>query len=172
MDAGEERINWPMTSREVYFFGNACAFSSWKAVSVPTSVIGGLGAPWRPAILFIFLFFNIWGSGEQTQKCTYHAPGYPHTPPPPPPPPPRRWWGFHQDGWSNLSENPTPGTKEMVKQTPPPPPGRQRPVCLYDSVLWISQGNTRSRRSAEQTDNGQCASVPRNPPHSQTPHPR
>ena len=42
-----------MTSRDVYFFGNACAFSSRKAgnVSVPTSVIGGLGAPWRPAIL-------------------------------------------------------------------------------------------------------------------------
>ena len=36
---------------EVYFFGNACAFSRRKAVSVPTSVIGGLGAPWRPAIL-------------------------------------------------------------------------------------------------------------------------
>ena len=49
--AGEERINWPMTSRDVYFFGNACAFSSRKAVSVPTSVIAGLGAPWRPAIL-------------------------------------------------------------------------------------------------------------------------
>ena len=27
-----------MTSRDVYFFGNACAFSSRKAVSVPTSV--------------------------------------------------------------------------------------------------------------------------------------
>ena len=40
-----------MTSRDVYFFGNACAFSSRKAVSVPSSVIGGLGAPWRPAIL-------------------------------------------------------------------------------------------------------------------------
>ena len=40
-----------MTSRDVYFFGNAFAFSSRKAVSVPTSVIGGLGAPWRPAIL-------------------------------------------------------------------------------------------------------------------------
>ena len=40
-----------MTSRDVYFFGNACAFSSRKAVSVPTSVMGGLGAPWRPAIL-------------------------------------------------------------------------------------------------------------------------
>ena len=40
-----------MTSRDVYFSGNACAFSSRKAVSVPTSVIGGLGAPWRPAIL-------------------------------------------------------------------------------------------------------------------------
>ena len=42
-----------MTSRDVYFLGNACAFSSRKAVSVPTSVIciGGLGAPWRPAIL-------------------------------------------------------------------------------------------------------------------------
>ena len=40
-----------MTSRDVYFFENACAFSSRKAVSVPTSVIGGLGAPWRPAIL-------------------------------------------------------------------------------------------------------------------------
>ena len=24
--AGEERINWPMTSRDVYFFGNACGF--------------------------------------------------------------------------------------------------------------------------------------------------
>ena len=36
-----------MTSRDVYFLGNACAFSSRKAVSVPTSVIGGLGAPWR-----------------------------------------------------------------------------------------------------------------------------
>ena len=43
-----------MTSRDVYFFGNACAFSSRKAVSVPTSVIGGLGAPWRPANLFDF----------------------------------------------------------------------------------------------------------------------
>ena len=41
-----------MTSRDVYFFGNACAFSGRKAVSVPTSVIGGLGAPWQPAILF------------------------------------------------------------------------------------------------------------------------
>ena len=41
-----------MTSRDVYFFGNACAFSSRKAVLVPTSVIGGLGAPWRPAILY------------------------------------------------------------------------------------------------------------------------
>ena len=40
-----------MTSRDVYFFGNACAFSSRKAVSVPPSVIGGLGAPWRTAIL-------------------------------------------------------------------------------------------------------------------------
>ena len=40
-----------MTSRDVYFFGNACAFLSRKAVSVPTSVIGGLGSPWRPAIL-------------------------------------------------------------------------------------------------------------------------
>ena len=40
-----------MTSRDVYFFGNACAFSSRKAVSGPTSVIGGLGAPRRPAIL-------------------------------------------------------------------------------------------------------------------------
>ena len=40
-----------MTSRDVYFFGNACAFSSRKAVSVPTSVIGGLGAPWRSANL-------------------------------------------------------------------------------------------------------------------------
>ena len=34
------------------FFGNACAFSSRKAVSVPTSVIGGMGAPRRPAILY------------------------------------------------------------------------------------------------------------------------
>ena len=42
-----------MTSRDVYFFGNACAFSSGKAVSVPTSVIGGLGTPWRPAILCV-----------------------------------------------------------------------------------------------------------------------
>ena len=42
-----------MISRDVYFFGNACAFSSRKAVSVPTSVIGGLGAPWRPAILWL-----------------------------------------------------------------------------------------------------------------------
>ena len=41
-----------MTSRDVYFFGNACAFSSRKAVSVPTSVIGGLGAPWRSANLY------------------------------------------------------------------------------------------------------------------------
>ena len=40
-----------MTSRDVYFFGNACAFSSGKAVSVLTSVIGGLGAPWRSANL-------------------------------------------------------------------------------------------------------------------------
>ena len=44
-----------MTSRDVYFFGNACAFSSRKAVSVPTSVIGGLGAPWRPAIVGVVL---------------------------------------------------------------------------------------------------------------------
>ena len=29
-----------MTSRDVYFFGNACAFSSREAVSEPTSVIG------------------------------------------------------------------------------------------------------------------------------------
>ena len=43
-----------MTSRDVYFFGNACAFCR-KAVSVPTSVIGGLGAPWRPAILCVFV---------------------------------------------------------------------------------------------------------------------
>ena len=42
-----------MTSRDIYFFGNACAFSSRKAVSMPTSVIGGLGAPWRPAILCV-----------------------------------------------------------------------------------------------------------------------
>ena len=45
-----------MTSRDVYFFGNACAFSSRKAVSVPTSVIGGLGVPRRPAILLCALF--------------------------------------------------------------------------------------------------------------------
>ena len=40
-----------MTSRDVSFFGNASAFSSRKAVSVPTSVIGGLGIPRRPATL-------------------------------------------------------------------------------------------------------------------------
>ena len=45
-----------MTSRDVYFFGNACAFSSRKAVSVPTSVIGGLGAPWRSANLYMIRF--------------------------------------------------------------------------------------------------------------------
>ena len=44
-----------MTSRDVYFFGNACAFSSRKVVSVPTSVIGGLGSPWRPAILEMYV---------------------------------------------------------------------------------------------------------------------
>ena len=40
---------WP---QEMFTFSEMLAlFSSRKAVSVPTSVIGGLGAPWRPAIL-------------------------------------------------------------------------------------------------------------------------
>ena len=59
-----------MTSRDVYFFGNACAFSSRKAVSVPTSVIGGLGAPWRPAIL-LDVCVSSWSYGrtEQMSAC-------------------------------------------------------------------------------------------------------
>ena len=70
-----------MTSRDVYFFGNACAFSSRKAVSVPTSVIGGLGAPWRSANLSITVRS---GAEERTivgarldvpilKPCSYHV---------------------------------------------------------------------------------------------------
>ena len=40
-----DRINWPLTPSDVYFFGNACNGRVWnlvKAVSVTTFVIGGL----------------------------------------------------------------------------------------------------------------------------------
>ena len=73
-----------MTSRDVYFFGNACAFeSSRKAVSVPTSVIGGLGAPWRPAILLtcgsgiISIIDSFHISGRPWQPRTLSAIGWP-----------------------------------------------------------------------------------------------
>ena len=71
IDAGEERINLPLTSRDVYFFGNACAFSSRKAVSVPTSVLGGLGAPRRPANLLgvCVCHRGTCGRAEQMSAC-------------------------------------------------------------------------------------------------------
>ena len=47
IDAGEDlywsdRMNWLLTSRDVNFFWKCWRWSSRKAVSVPTSVIGGL----------------------------------------------------------------------------------------------------------------------------------
>ena len=39
-------------------FRKCLRWSSRKAVSVPTSVIGGLGAPQRPAILFLWYVFT------------------------------------------------------------------------------------------------------------------
>ena len=44
-----DRINWPLTSKDVYFFGNACiGLHGLKAVSVPMFVTG-LGLVRRPA---------------------------------------------------------------------------------------------------------------------------
>ena len=128
-------------------------------------------AIWHGSFFFFFIIYLL--IFEVLESKNSNAPIMPqgtHIPPAPPPPPPRRWWGFHQGGWSNLSGNPTPCRDKGNGQTDPPR-GRQRPVCLYDSVLWISQGTRTKIRQNRLTDDGQCASVPRNPPHSQTPHP-
>ena len=59
-----DRRRWrahQLTSRDVYFSGNACAFSSRKAVSVPTSVIGGLGLHGdQPSCACVCVIVVIW----------------------------------------------------------------------------------------------------------------
>ena len=101
-----------------------------------------------------------------TLLCTYqlHSPGYP-----PPPRSPRemvRWWGFDQGGESNLSENPTPGTEEMVK-LPHLGQGMFRHVLRLDPLNQVREHT----QITVQTDDGQSA-PPRNPSHGEIPHPR
>ena len=87
-----------------------------------------------------------------------------------PPPPPEMVGIWPGGGGSNLSENPTPGTEEMVKQ---PTQGRERPGYVVRLGPLPNQLGEHTQITV-QTDDGQCAPPlePTSWSNWQIPHPR
>ena len=131
----EEEGEW---ERELFWSAHAVVLLSCERV-----------VPHRPYTIKT-AFFSL-------QRVMYLSIACPRVPPPlpPPPPPPGRWWAFDQGGWSNLSENPTLGTNEMVKQ-PHPGAGSVRYVCM----TWFIESGREHAQITVQTDGGQCAPPP------------